>query len=84
MSRGDERQHPAFHAGLHYGPPYGFKGMAPRRSLEDDPYCSPAVFSFNGDYYSLSNLISLLEPPSQMDLRRASFTRASASPVRYR
>ncbi len=26
------------------------------------------VFSFDGDYYSLPNLISLLEPPSQMDL----------------
>ncbi|MFO0841373.1 MAG: hypothetical protein U0797_03095 [Gemmataceae bacterium] len=27
-----------------------------------------SVFEFNGDYYSLPNLVSLLEPPSQLDL----------------
>jgi hypothetical protein len=29
---------------------------------------SYSVFAFNGDYYSLPNLVSLLEPPSQLDL----------------
>ena len=28
----------------------------------------PATFEFTGDYYSLPNLIALLEPPSEMDL----------------
>jgi hypothetical protein len=27
-----------------------------------------ATFDFNGDYYSLPNLVALLEPPSEMDL----------------
>ncbi len=27
-----------------------------------------SVFEFNGDYYSLPNLVTLLEPPSQLDL----------------
>ncbi len=29
---------------------------------------SYSVFEFRGDYYSLPNLVSLLEPPSQLDL----------------
>lgn len=29
---------------------------------------SYSVFEFNGDYYSLPNLVTLLEPPSQLDL----------------